>query len=72
MLKGKLKFFNQKSKFGFICDSTSSEEFYFRISDLNITKSQFENLSNLVFNFELEESKRGPKAVNITPLSSES
>jgi cold shock CspA family protein len=68
MRKGKIKFINQKSKFGFIIDTESSEEFYFSTSDLKIQPGLMEKILQIDFNFELVDSKRGPKAINIVSV----
>jgi cold shock protein len=60
MKKGVVKFFNRKSKFGFIRDLESGSEYYVHIKD--VTGSIDEGVA---VTFELREEKRGPAAVNV-------
>lgn len=59
-MEGKVKFFNEQKGYGFIKDKDSDKEYFFHATGLldRIAKD------NLV-EFELEEGKRGIKAVNI-------
>lgn len=63
MKKGVVKFFNRKSKFGFIRENESGKEFYVHIKDVNGAINEGDNVT-----FELKEEKRGPAAVNVTVI----
>jgi CspA family cold shock protein len=61
MKKGVVKFFNRKSKFGFIRENESGQEFYVHIKDVIGPINEGDHVT-----FELKEEKRGPAAVNVT------
>jgi cold shock CspA family protein len=63
MKRGKIKFFNVKSGFGFLVDLETNLEYYFREKSL---QSKVEE--NDVVQFELINAKRGPEAVSIKKL----
>jgi len=62
MYSGIIKFFNQKSKFGFIKCNEDEKEYYVHAKDID---------GGIILNaddkvtFELKEAKRGPEAVNV-------
>ena len=60
MKKGVVKFFNRKSKFGFIRDLESGSEYYVHIKDVTGPIDE-----GVPVTFELREEKRGPAAVNV-------
>lgn len=62
MKKGVVKFYNRKSRFGFIRDLETGQEFYVHAKDI---KGQVDE-GDLV-TFELKEEKRGPAAINVVP-----
>jgi len=62
MKKGIVKFFNRKSKFGFIRDSETGTEYYVAGKDINGQVDEGDHVT-----FELKEEKRGPAAVNVNP-----
>lgn len=64
MKKGIVKFFNRKSKFGFIRESETGTEYYVHIKDVNGSINEGDEVS-----FEIKEEKRGPAAVNVTILT---
>jgi len=66
MKKGIVKFFNRKSKFGFIREHESGTEFYVHIKDVNGSINEGDQVS-----FEIKEEKRGPSAVNVTILAND-
>lgn len=59
-LKGKIKFVNYKSRFGFIILEEGGKEVYF--STTRAAKDLSENDS---VEFELEDASKGPKAINV-------
>lgn len=60
MKKGIVKFFNRKSKFGFIRDAETGSEYYVAGKDVIGTIDEGDSVT-----FELKEEKRGPAAVNV-------
>ena len=60
MFTGKIKFFNEKKGFGFILDDASQEDVFVHVTGL--TEKVAEN-DEVVF--EIEEDKRGKKAINV-------
>lgn len=65
ILKGRVEHFNQAKGYGFIKDISSTEKYFFHISNAPDTISE----GQLVF-FELEKGQKGLNAVRITPVSS--
>lgn len=63
MLYGCIKFYNKKSKFGFIQQLETNKEFYFYLK-----APKEELLPNDVVSFELKESKKGHDAVNVAKV----
>ena len=59
-MRGTVKFFNHKSKFGFIRDDESGIEYYVHQSQVD---GQIEE--NDTVTFELKEEKRGPTCVEV-------
>lgn len=66
MKKGVVKFFNRKSKFGFIRDSETGTEYYVHAKDINGQVDE-----GVAVTFEVKEEKRGPAAFNVNPEKSE-
>lgn len=64
MKKGIVKFFNRKSKFGFIRETETGTEYYVHIKDVNGTINEGDKVT-----FEIKEEKRGPAAINVTILT---
>lgn len=60
MKKGVVKFYNRKSKFGFIRDTETGTEYYVHGKDIN---GQIDE-GDLV-TYELRDDKRGPAACNV-------
>ncbi len=60
MRKGIVKFFNRKSKFGFIRDMESNQEYYVHIKDVAGSIDEGDHVT-----FDLREEKRGPAAHNV-------
>ncbi|MFL5754591.1 MAG: cold-shock protein [Bacteroidia bacterium] len=60
MLKGTVKFFNLKNKFGFIREEETGKEYYVHIKDVEGTIAENDKVS-----FEIEDAKRGPQAVKV-------
>ena len=60
MKKGVVKFFNRKSKFGFIRDSETGKEHYVHAKDVVGQINEGDTVT-----FELKEEARGPAAVNV-------
>lgn len=63
MKKGVVKFFNRKSKFGFIRDLETGQEFYVHGKDVKGHVDEGDEVT-----FELKEEKRGPAAINVVPM----
>lgn len=63
MKEGTVKFFNESKGFGFIVDSNNGNEYFVHVSGLLDNIKQEDCVS-----FDLEEGKRGPKAVNVRLL----
>lgn len=61
MLTGKIKFFNAKSKFGFIVEEKTGQEYYVHIKEL---KEPLVAGNKVVFS--IKEEKRGPVAVKVS------
>lgn len=62
MKKGVVKFFNRKSKFGFIRDSETGKEYYVHGKNINGQVDEGDAVT-----FELKEEQRGPAAINVNP-----
>lgn len=62
-MKGIVKFFNEEKGFGFI-NTEENEDVFFHISKVNITNDQ--PLRGKKVTFEIENTKRGNNAINIT------
>lgn len=65
MKTGVVKFFNNKSRFGFIIDDETKSEFYVHGKDVNGTIAEGDKVS-----FDLKEEKRGPACVQVSKLAS--
>jgi CspA family cold shock protein len=65
MYSGTIKFFNQKSKFGFVKCNEDGKEYYVHAKDVEagVTLETDDKVS-----FELKEAKRGPEAVNVKKI----
>ncbi|MCE2773245.1 MAG: cold shock domain-containing protein [Bacteroidetes bacterium] len=63
MKRGTVKFFNRKSKFGFIKDDETGQEYYVHIKD---TKTPIDEGDRV--EFELKDLVRGPAAINVTKI----
>lgn len=61
MNKGTVKFFNRKSKFGFIRDSESGSEYYVHAKDVNGPIDEGDEVT-----FVLKNETRGPAAIQVT------
>lgn len=60
MKKGKIKFYNSKSGFGFITCEEDGKEYYFRRTALSVEVKE-----NDLVTFDIRENPKGPVAVNI-------
>jgi cold shock CspA family protein len=60
---GKIKFYNLKSKFGFINQTNTRNDYYFNLKD-----PIWELQTNDFVSFELKESKRGLVAFNLKKI----
>ncbi len=63
MLKGTVKFYNEKKGFGFILEESSNQEFFVHATGLIDTIRQ-----NDVVSFETTEGKRGVNAINVKKI----
>lgn len=63
---GKIKFFNLKSRFGFITDDATKEDYYFYIKDQLI---KFEAADKVTFS--LSKAKKGVEAVSVNKADPE-
>lgn len=61
-MKGKVKFFNEVKRFGFIAGD-DNKEYFVHESGLKEGESLSENDE---VNFDVEEGDRGPKAINVS------
>jgi CspA family cold shock protein len=63
MRTGKVKWFNHKSKFGFIIDDETKEEYY-------VPAKAVEGKINTddIVQFELKEAKRGKECINVKAI----
>lgn len=63
-MKGTVKFFNEQKGFGFITETTENKDYFVHVSGLlnRIVKDN-------VVEFELEDSPKGKKAVNVKLIS---
>jgi len=59
-MEGKVKFFNTQKGYGFITDSESRTDYF-----VHATDSLDEIKKDDLVSFELEEGKKGPKAVEV-------
>lgn len=64
VLTGKVKFFKEKEAFGFIIPSDGSKEVFFHVSGL-LDESQLPILKNDEVEYELANSNKGKKAINV-------
>ena len=62
MVTGKVIFFNQKSKFGFI-KGADSKEYYVQAKNMVDDAGQDDEVE-----FEIKLAKRGPEAINVRKL----
>lgn len=63
MATGTIKFYNQKSKFGFIIVDEDSSEIYFKKSGMIDLVDEGNRVE-----FDIEPSKKGPKGINVRLL----
>ena len=67
MAKGKVKWFNDKKGFGFIVPEDASKDLFVHHS--SILGEGFKTLAeNQEVEFEIEETEKGPKAINVKKL----
>lgn len=59
-MKGKVKFFNNKKRFGFIVDSETSKEYFVHASGLIDQVQEGDEVT-----FELKEGEKGVNAVDV-------
>lgn len=62
MKKGVVKFYNRKSRFGFIRDAETGTEYYVHGKDVQGQIDEGDQVT-----FDLKEEKRGPAAINVVP-----
>lgn len=65
MQQGKIIFFNTKSKFGFLKDDVSGDDYYFSVKKPTEELTKDDRVS-----FEIRPSKRGPEAYNVKKITS--
>ncbi len=66
MIKGTVKWFNERKGFGFLSRDEGDDVF---VHYSNIQSSGFKNLTEgQPVQFEVEDGPKGPTAVNVTPL----
>ena len=69
MKKGIVKFFNDSKGFGFIIPEDGTEDLFVYRRDINKNEKGLRTLTNdQKVEFEVEDSNRGLKAINVTPL----
>ena len=64
MNEGSIKFYNVNKGYGFIIDTVSKEEYFFHASGLLSDNPMKDELVG----FNLEETERGWKAINVTKI----
>ena len=64
MHTGVVKFFNKKTKFGFITDDETKKEYYVHVKDVTGEIAEKDHVS-----FELKEAKRGPECILVKKIS---
>jgi len=64
MLTGIVKFFNQKTKFGFIIDDTTKKEYYVHSKNIEGTVEANDKVS-----FELKPAARGEECVHVKKIT---
>jgi CspA family cold shock protein len=64
MSKGIVKFFNRKSKFGFIREIETGSEYYVHVKDVTGSIDEGDEVT-----FDLKNESRGPAAVNVIVTS---
>lgn len=57
---GKVKFFNLKSRFGFITDDATNEDYYFYIKNPNIKFNEGDRVT-----FSIRKAKKGMEAISV-------
>jgi CspA family cold shock protein len=60
MATGVVKFFNVKSRFGFISEDSTNIDYYFYVGKKDVNFSKDDRVV-----FEIREAKRGPEAINV-------
>lgn len=60
MKKGSVKFFNADKGFGFIVDEETNKDVFVHVSGLNDEINEGDQVE-----FEVEEGRKGPSAVNV-------
>ncbi|MHB8259129.1 MAG: cold-shock protein [Bacteroidia bacterium] len=63
MRTGTVKFFNQKTKFGFIIDNETKKEYYVHIKNVEGTIATSDHVS-----FELQAAQRGDECVKVKKI----
>ena len=63
MKKGKVKFFNEAKKFGFITCTDDGKDYYVHTKDLAEAVTEGDDVT-----FDVQEMKRGPQAVNVRKI----
>lgn len=64
-MNGTVKFFNESKGFGFIAPEDGSKDVFVHSSGIKGGGSLSENQK---VSFDVEQSEKGPRAVNVTPL----
>lgn len=64
MYKGTVKFFNEKSNFGFIIEDETKKEYFVHGTSVIGTIKETDRVE-----FNLKDDKRGPKAVDVKVIS---
>lgn len=60
-MKGEVKFFHDKKKYGFIETEDADDDVFFHVNDLDIEEIE----EGTEVEFDTEEGDKGPKAVNL-------